>query len=74
MRNLQIEQIAEGITDDKEKQVWLKRVISELYNASWILPDETLRVVKRPKLWGMIRRRRNQAEFILEMLKKASKS
>jgi len=67
-----VEKIASEITQDPEKQKWLKYALRELSGATWIIPDETLRVARHGALRGMLRRKRNSCEHVLNCLRQAA--
>lgn len=72
MRNEEVEKLAEAITPDPEKQKWLRRVIWSVSGQVWIIPDFTLKACGHRALRGMLRRRRNTAEEMLNLLKEAA--
>lgn len=72
MLEKEVELIASELTSDPKKQNLIKIALRELSGATWIVPDETLRVVRHGALRGMLRRKRNSCEFILNCLKEAA--
>jgi len=64
--------IAEQITPDPEKQKWLRQAIRDVSGMTWIIPDAQLDGCTNEVLRGMLRRKTNSAEAVLNSLREAA--